>query len=221
MRDDRTERVTAFRAGVTRVLGLLIVVASVAPAAGCAFVFTDWLPADVARYQEYRAAERCAAGSTPEAWWEDCLREIELDIVDTVVDRGGRNSDYRATVDSERFQGDLGFGDPGPLLETLQVGDRAVGSIWRGDIVALTEDGVRQQTAGEPRNEPQMIAAGGAGLGVLAVLGLVFGATRLVAPRDPGPFTWRRSGKALFFTNLAATFGVGLPAVWLGLPGSW
>ncbi|MEV8312379.1 hypothetical protein AB0P36_35115 [Streptomyces flavidovirens] len=107
-----------------------------------------------------------------------------------MVDRGGRNSEYRATVDSERFQGELGFGDPGPLLETLQVGDKAVATVWRGDIVALTKDGVRQKTSDEPRGEPQMIAAGGAGLGLLAVLGLVFGTARLVAPRNPGTFTW-------------------------------
>ncbi|MEO3845974.1 hypothetical protein [Streptomyces sp. B22F1] len=209
--------VTAFRAGVTRVLGLLMIVVSVALAAGCVLAFTNWLPANVARYEEYRAAERCPADSTPDAWWEDCLREIDLTIVDTVV-RGGKGSEYRATVDSKRFHGRLDFGDPGPLLDTLQEGDKAVGTVWRGDIVALTKGRIRQKTSDEPRDEPQMIAAAGAGLGLLAVPGLVFGAARLVAPRRPGPFTWSRSGKRLFFTNLAATFGVGLPAVWLGVP---
>ncbi|MGW0563681.1 hypothetical protein ACWDZ4_24500 [Streptomyces sp. NPDC003016] len=210
--------VTAFRAGARRVLGLLMILVSVAPAAGCVLAFADWLPANVARYEEYRAAERCAADSTPDVWWEDCLRKVEFNIVDTVVDRGGRNSAYRATVDSERFQGELDFGDPGPLLETLQGGDKAVATVWRGDIVALAKDGVRQKTSDEPRDEPQMIAAGGAGLGLLTVLGLAFGAARLVAARNLGTFTWSGSGKRLFFTNLTATFGVGLPAVWLGIP---
>ncbi|MDJ1135406.1 hypothetical protein [Streptomyces iconiensis] len=199
-------------------MGLLVIVVSVVPAVGCALVFTDLLPAHVARYEEYRAAERCAVGSTPDAWWEDCLREVELNIVDTVVDRGGRSSEFRATVDSQRFQGELEFGDPGPLLEALQEGDKAVGTVWRGDVVALTKGGVRQKTSDEPRDEPQMFAAGGTGLGLLAVLGLVLGAARLLAPRRPGRFTWSGAGKGLFFTNLAATFGVGLPAVWLGIP---
>lgn len=176
--------VTAFRAGVTRVLGLLMIVVSVALAAGCVLAFTNWLPANVARYEEYRAAERCPADSTPDAWWEDCLREIDLTIVDTVV-RGGKGSEYRATVDSKRFHGRLDFGDPGPLLDTLQEGDKAVGTVWRGDIVALTKGRIRQKTSDEPRDEPQMIAAAGAGLGLLAVPGLVFGTPRRAAPPRP------------------------------------
>jgi hypothetical protein len=127
----------ACRAGARGILGLLMIVVSVAPGAGCVLAFADWLPANVTRYEQYRAAEPCAADSMPYVWWEDCLREIELNIVDTVVDRGGRNSAYLATVDSERFQGELDFGDPGPLLESLQVGDKAVATVWRGDIVAL------------------------------------------------------------------------------------
>lgn len=209
---------TAFRAGVTRVLGLLMIVVSLALAAGCVLVFTKWLPNDVARYDDYRATHRCPAGSTPTAWWEDCLREVELTVVDTVVKTGGKSTEYRATVDGKRFQGELAFGDPGPLLNTLQAGDRTVGTVWRGDIVALTKDGVRQKTSDEPRDEPQMIAAVGVGLGLLAVLGLVFGTVRLLAPRHPGRFTWKGSGKGLLVTSLVATFGVGLPAVWLGLP---
>ncbi|WP_282700500.1 hypothetical protein [Streptomyces sp. CC219B] len=191
---------------------------SLALAAGCVFVLTDWLPADLARYKEYRAAEHCPTGSTPDAWWEDCLREIELSVVDTVVEDRARNSEYRATVESDRVRGDVHIGDPGPLLDTLRAGDTVVGTAWRGDIVALTKDGVRQKSINEPRDEPQMIAAAGAGLGLLALLGLTFGTARLASPRNLGPLTWSGSGKKLFFTNLAATFGVGLPAVWIGIP---
>ncbi|MEV6553192.1 hypothetical protein AB0M57_31485 [Streptomyces sp. NPDC051597] len=209
---------TAFRAAVTRLLGLVMITVSLALAAGCVLTFTDWLPANVTRYKAYRGAERCPADSTPERWWEDCLREIELNIVDTVVHRGGKGSEYRATVDSKRFHGKLDFGDPGPLLDTLEEGDKAVGTVWRGDIVALTKGRIRQKTSDEPRDEPQMIAAVGAGLGLLTVPGLVIGAARLVAPRHSGPLAWGRSGKRLFFATLAVTFGVGLPAVWLGFP---
>ncbi|MYY84876.1 MULTISPECIES: hypothetical protein [unclassified Streptomyces] len=213
---------------MTRVLALLMIAVSLPLAAGSALVFTKWLPDDVARYEDYRASERCPSRLTPEAWWEDCLREVELTVVDTVVKSGGKSSEYTATVDGKRFHGErlhgkqfhgvLDFGDPGPLLRTLEAGDRAVGTVWRGDIVALTKDGVRQKTSDEPRDEPQMIAAAGAGLGLLAVLGLVFGTVRLLAPRHSGPFTWKGSGKGLLVTSVVATFGVGLPAVWLGLP---
>ncbi|AYG78389.1 Long-chain-fatty-acid--AMP ligase FadD26 [Streptomyces hundungensis] len=154
----------------------------------------------------------------PDTWREDCLGEIELDVVNTVVHDRGRNREYRAIVDSKRFHGKQDFGDPGPLLDTLQKGDKAVDSVWRGDIVALTKGTIRQKTSDEPPDKPQMIAAAGAGLGLLAVFSLAFGAARLATPRRPDPFTWRRSGKRLFLINLAATFGVGLPPVWLGVP---
>ncbi|MFI7316792.1 hypothetical protein [Streptomyces venezuelae] len=203
---------------MTRVLALLMIAVSLALAAGSVLVFTKWLPDNVARYEDYRATERCPSGTTPDAWWEDCLREVELTVVDTVVKSGGKSSEYTATVDGKRFHGELDFGDPGPLLRTLKAGDRAVGTVWRGDIVALTKDGVRQKTSHEPRDEPQMIAAAGAGLGLLAVLGLVFGTVRLLAPGHSGPFTWKGSGKGPVVTSVVATFGVGLPAVWLGLP---
>ncbi|MEW5659986.1 hypothetical protein [Streptomyces cinereoruber] len=209
---------TASRTVVPRLLGLLLVLVSVVPAAGCVLAFADWLPTGVARYEEYRTAERCAAAPAPGVWREDCLREVELDVVGTVVERRARNSDYQATVSGERFRGELDFGDPGPLLNTLRAGDRVVATVWRGDVVALAKDGLRQKTSEEPRDEPQMTAAGGTGLGLLALTGLAFGAVRLVAPRRLGPFTWRRSGRTLFFTNLGAAFGVGLVTVWTGLP---
>ncbi len=138
--------------------------------------------------------------------------------MDTVIEHRTRNSDYRAAVKSERFKGDLHFGSSGPLLEMLRAGDRAVATVWRGDIVALSQGGIRQGTSDEPRDEPQMTAAIGTELGLLALLGTVFGAARFAAPRDPGIFTWSRSGQVLFITNLVALFGVGLPALWLGIP---
>ncbi|MEU7020296.1 hypothetical protein ABZ990_06510 [Streptomyces sp. NPDC046203] len=209
---------TAVRAGMTRVGGLLLIVVSLVLAAGCALVFADRLPADVARYEAYRATERCAAGSEPDAWREDCLREVEFGVVGTVVERGGKTGKYRATVDSERFQGEVSFTGPRPLLDTLRPGDEVVGTVWRGDIVALAKDGVRQTTDEEPRDDPQMIAAIGAGLGLFAVLVLAFGAIRLVAPRRLGPFTWSESGQGLLYINTVVTLGVGLLAVWLGIP---
>ncbi|WP_228973204.1 hypothetical protein [Streptomyces sp. DH12] len=135
-----------------------------------------------------------------------------------MIEHRTRNSDYRAAVKSERFKGDLHFGSSGPLLEMLRAGDRAVATVWRGDIVALSQGGIRQGTSDEPRDEPQMTAAIGTELGLLALLGTVFGAARFAAPRDPGIFTWSRSGQVLFITNLVALFGVGLPALWLGIP---
>jgi hypothetical protein len=63
-----------------------------------------------------------------------------------------------------------------------------------------------------------MTAAMGVGLGLVAALAAAFGVMRLADPGDLGPFTWAASGKALLITIASATFGVGLPAVWIGTP---
>ncbi|WP_392873561.1 hypothetical protein [Streptomyces sp. LN499] len=61
-----------------------------------------------------------------------------------------------------------------------------------------------------------------AAIGVLAALvaaqAFAFGAVRLVRPRGYEPFTWNPYGKRLLITSVAACFGVGLPAVWIGIP---
>ncbi|MEV7859477.1 hypothetical protein AB0O86_11720 [Streptomyces hirsutus] len=63
-----------------------------------------------------------------------------------------------------------------------------------------------------------MNAAIGLLAGLVAAQALVFGAVRLVRPRDYEPYTWNPYGKRLLLTTIAVCFGVGLPAVWIGIP---
>ncbi|GAA4948990.1 hypothetical protein GCM10023238_14150 [Streptomyces heliomycini] len=112
----------------------------------------------------------------------------------------------------------MSFGDSGPLLERLESGDRVEAIAWRGDIVVLGKDGVRQNTSEAPRDELQMNAAVGVLAGLVAAQLFVFGAVRLAGPRDHEPFTWDPYGRRLLLTITAVCFGVGLPAVWTGIP---
>ncbi|WP_307835433.1 hypothetical protein [Streptomyces adelaidensis] len=192
---------------------------SLAPALACFYVFAVWMPSDMARYQDYRGAERCAAGTPAAQAWEDCLRTASFTVDSTKLKQGGNGGRYRATLSGAPFwNGTVGFGDPGPLLSGLRPGDRVTATVWRGDITVLSREDVRQSTSEEPRDEPQMTAAIGTFAGLLAALGLWFGVGRLVGPRDPTPFAWRGFGKPLLITSAAACATVGLLAVWSGIP---
>ncbi|WP_344324233.1 hypothetical protein [Streptomyces macrosporus] len=198
-------------------MGALLTVLSLVPAVACYFVFADWLPSDIKRYQDYVAADPCPAHAPAEEW-EDCLRTVSFTVKDTEV-KSGRSSSFVATLyGAPSWNGDVDFGDPGPLLEQLRPGDRVTGTVWRGDVVVISKGGVRQNSSDAPRDEPQMTAAIGTLTGLLAALGLGFGVVRLAGSRGHGLFTWRSFGKPLFFTMLITCFAVGFPALWLGLP---
>ncbi|MFI6872458.1 hypothetical protein ACIBL6_03345 [Streptomyces sp. NPDC050400] len=202
-------------AGRVRSTGVALILVSLVAAVLSALAFAVWLPHDRERYQAYGAAPSCQAHA-PRL---DCLSVWHLTVVDVVDKSSGKSSRYEATLkDGEAWRGEVDFGDPGPLLERLRKDDRVTATAWRGEIMALDKDGVRQNTSEAPRDELQMNAALGTGAALLAVQTLVFGAVRLARPRELAPFTWDRYGARLFFTILAVTFGVGLPAVWLGIP---
>ncbi|MFF2846711.1 hypothetical protein ACFVT5_10295 [Streptomyces sp. NPDC058001] len=181
-------------------------------------MFAVWLPADSREYRQYGGAESCAERLPVEAW-EDCLRTVSFTVDKTVVKDGGRNPVFEATVSGAPFwNGVVRFGDPGPLLTTLRPGDKVTGTVWRGDITVLSKGDLRQSSSDEPRDEPQMTAAIGTFAGLLAALGVGMGAVRTARPGGYEPFTWRSYGKPLLITIGITCVGVGLPAVWIGIP---
>ncbi|MFD1921644.1 hypothetical protein [Streptomyces beijiangensis] len=178
------------------------------------------MPSDRERYQDYRSAEQCPADATAQVRAEkDCLSTWHFTVVKAEIKNSGKTSTYKATLkDKDSWQGVVRFGDPGPLLKRLKPDDQVTATVWRREIVVLSKDGIRQNSSEAPRDELQMNAA----LGMLAVLlaaqAFVFGAVRLARPRHYQPFTWSPYGKWLLITIVSACFGVGLPAVWIGLP---
>ncbi|GGV70235.1 hypothetical protein GCM10010294_28160 [Streptomyces griseoloalbus] len=204
--------------GRTRFTGVLLILLSLISAAACHWVFGWWLPSDSERYQDYRAAEPCSSRAM-EQGRTDCLSTWHLTVEETVNRTAGKGSSYKATLtDQDSWRGTVSFGDPGPLLERLESGDRVEATAWRRDIVVLSKDGVRQNTSEAPRDELQMNAAIGVLAGLVAAQVFVFGTVRLVRPCDHEPFTWNPYGKRLLLTTTAICFGVGLPAVWIGIP---
>lgn len=204
--------------GRTRFTGVLLILLALISAVLCYIAFARWLPSDRDRYRDYVAAEPCPARATAQVR-KDCLSTWHFTVVKTVIKRGGKSSTYTATLkDGDSWRGLVDFGDPGPLLERLEQGDRVTATIWRRDIVVLSKDGVRQSTSDAPRDELQMNAAIGMLAAFFAAQTFAFGAVRLVSPRDYAPFAWDPYGRRLLFTSIAVCFGVGLPAVWIGIP---
>lgn len=205
---------TAIRA---RLWGVPLLVVSLAAAVGCGLLFARLLPYQTERYRDYAAAEPCPAGA-PAKEWEDCLRAVPFTVEDATVD-GPRGSRFTAVLSGAPFwNGRLSFGDQGPLVERLRRGDRVTGTVWRGDVVVLGRGDVRQSTSDEPRDDAQMTAAVGTFVGLLAALGLAFGARRLAGLGGRQPSAWRSFGRPLFVTTVIACFAVGFLALWLGLP---
>ncbi|MFG2680727.1 hypothetical protein [Streptomyces sp. NPDC048392] len=197
---------------------MLLILLSLASAAACCTVFAWWLPSDGKRYQDYRAAEPCSSreltrGDT------DCLSTWHLTVQKTVNRTAGKDSVHEATLRyRDSWRGTASFGGTGPLLERLGPGDRVTATAWRGEIVVVDMDGVRQDTLEMPRDELQGNAAVGVLAGLLAAQGLVFGAVRAVRASDHEPYTWEPYGRRLLLTTVTVCLGVGIPAVWTGVP---
>ncbi|WP_438303211.1 hypothetical protein ACSHXN_14480 [Streptomyces sp. HUAS TT11] len=198
-------------------MGVLLILSSLIPAVLSYLVFATWLPSDRERYRDYQAAEPCPAHATAQAA-RGCLSTWHFTVV-TTVDKSGKPSKYEATLKgADSWRGVVRFGNPGPLLERLKPGDRVTATVWHRDIVVLSKDGVRQNSSEAPRDELQMNAAVGMLAALVAVEAFVFGSVRLVRPRDYEPFTWNPYGAQLLIISAVACFGVGLPAVWIGIP---
>ncbi len=203
--------------GGTRFTGVVLILMSSTLAVLGYLAFTAWLPSNGEQLQGYRAAGPCPAQATAQVQ-EDCLSTWQITVVKT-EETGTRFHYYKATLKSEgSWRGVVDFDDRKPLFERLEPGDQVTATLWRRHIVGLSKDGVEQNSTAVPRDELQMNAALGMLAGLLAAQMLVFGAVRLVRPRSYEPFTWDPYGARILLTIFGTCFGVGLLALWVGIP---
>jgi hypothetical protein len=118
----------------------------------------------------YEAAPRCpAAPATPaECRW---TQEFTVSYVHDVRSyQTGDRSAVLTTASGARWK--TGFGQSGPVLNQLDVGDRVTGTIWRGRLTEITADGARQETGRAPAdgNGPDILALVLASSGLLVIV---------------------------------------------------
>jgi hypothetical protein len=150
---------------------------------------------------------------------EDCLRTWHATVVKTMINNLGRSRNYEVTLEDDgSWRGIVGFEDPEPLFERLATGDRVTATSWRRDIVVLGTGGIEQNTDDAPRDSLQLNAALGTLAGLFAAQAFVFGAVRVVRPSSSRPFTWNPYGGWMPATDPVAGIGVGITAMWMGIP---
>ncbi|MGW5495784.1 hypothetical protein [Streptomyces olivaceoviridis] len=205
-----------------RLVGVALVVLSLTGAVLSYLTFTVWVPGRQERYEHYRAAEPCPAqAAAQEVAAQDCLVTWHFTVTKAESTFTGKVTVYEATLrdkGGDSRQRTVRFGDSGPLFDKLRRGDEVTATGWRGAIVVLSKDGVRQNTSDAPRDEHPGNVALGVLLALLAAQSLVFGAVRLARPTAYAPLVWEPYGRWLVFTDICVGVGVGAASVWLHIP---
>ncbi|MET9608879.1 hypothetical protein ABZZ17_28095 [Streptomyces sp. NPDC006512] len=203
--------VPARRSAGDRLLGAALIALSLVPALACFFLAAEMLPSDVSRYEAYAATGPCPG--------EDCLRTVSFTVESVVSKDSGKSTVYDVIVHGTPFgRGLVPFGGGGPLVKQLRPGDRVTGTVWRGDVMALSRDGIRESSADEPRDEAQMTAGVATFAGLLAALGLVLGTVRLAGGDRHGHLGWRPFVKPMLIGTGITCGGVAFLALALGVP---
>ncbi|MFJ3201650.1 hypothetical protein [Streptomyces sp. NPDC086989] len=136
-----------------------------------------------------------------------------------MVERNGRGGRFEAVLSGgPAGNGTVRFGDPGPVLARLTAGEQVTGVVWRGTVMALVKDGLRQGSAAEPRDEAQITAGLGTFAGLLAALGPCFAVAYAAGLGGRRPWTWRALGKPLVIGSAVTCADVAIPAFVIGLP---
>lgn len=137
---------------------------------GGVWLLVAGLPQAMAEEHDFKAATPCPASVI--ASRADCLRAAWF-TVDDVRIRKGRGSSYSALLSGPLdWSGRIDFEGEEPLLRRLHPGDLVMGTVWRGDIVAVSALGTGQRTSAHPVGGPLYAAGFGIALVTAGGLGL-------------------------------------------------
>ncbi|MEU7033558.1 hypothetical protein ABZ958_07735 [Streptomyces sp. NPDC046237] len=126
-----------------------------------------WLPHAVAEERAFRSASACRGAPA-----EDCLYASWFTVESVHAQRGKQPGGWVRVSGHEEGAGRVEFSGLGEFLEGVRPGDRVVGTIWRGEVVVLSEGAAAQRTVSHPVGDPLFAA----GFGILLVMGGGIGA---------------------------------------------
>ncbi|OLT28775.1 hypothetical protein BJF83_14160 [Nocardiopsis sp. CNR-923] len=171
------------RNGFTSLLTLLFGLGIVAlPTLAVAAIAPD----GTADLEDYRAAGPC---SSAPAGPSDCLWTVELTVSDVHLDdRGTRSPSYTTVLtDARGGTWESSYGDRGPVVHRLDVGDRVTGTVWRGELTEIAFEDRTQATRDAPADLRTRVLIGAL---VSVPSGLLLAATslwRLARLHEPEP----------------------------------
>ncbi|MEV2277633.1 hypothetical protein AB0I72_18805 [Nocardiopsis sp. NPDC049922] len=171
------------RNGLTSFLTLLLGLGIVAlPTLAVAAVAPD----GTVDLEAYRAAEPCPSAPTGPS---DCLWAEEFTVTDVHLDDRGTRSPSYTTVLTDASGGtwESSYGDRGPVVHRLDVGDRVTGTVWRGELTEIAFGDEIQESRDAPADMRTRVLIGAL---VTVPTGLLLAATglwRLARLHEPEP----------------------------------
>ncbi|MBQ0827146.1 hypothetical protein [Streptomyces tagetis] len=107
--------------------------------------------------RDFENARPCpTAGPAP----ADCLRPVLATVRGTVIRDEGRNQQYHLLLRGDRdVPAELEMYGADPVLSGLREGDWVTLTVWRDHTVAVTHEGVTQESADTPVGEPESATA--------------------------------------------------------------
>ncbi|MQA98493.1 MAG: hypothetical protein GEV11_29310 [Streptosporangiales bacterium] len=182
--------------------------------AGAVAALVAELPDGYHDLRVYESASLCPTGSAELA---DCRWTKPFTVTDVDPNPPGRSEPpYTVLKEADGDTYKVTYGDPGPVLITLEPGDRLKGTIWRGRLTEISAGGASQRTSDAPAD---MRARGGVLAMILLPSGLVLtiaSAWRLLRRRaSPGLTPGQRATFSLSLGLLMTGLLSPIPATWL------
>ncbi|MGW1535698.1 hypothetical protein [Streptomyces aureus] len=115
------------------------------------------VPERVATEAAFRHARPCAADLVESGTGMSCLRTVRGTVLSAGIAKSGRTKVFRVRlrppVPAPADQS-MDLDAHGDLSELIRPGERVNVTTWRGDVVAVSQDGVREQLPGLPDEAP-------------------------------------------------------------------
>ncbi|MGA5702790.1 hypothetical protein [Peterkaempfera bronchialis] len=179
-RRDADPRRVRRRARWHRVWGVCALAAGALVSAFAVTVFAG-VPETAAVERAFLAAVPCPAAADDGV--ADCLRTVQATVTGTQIRRGRGSRYFVELLGPAPASGRLDMGSADPLVRSLRPGDRVEVTVWRDFAVAVARDGVAQEAADTPVNQPEFDTAVATAALAVGVYGCVAGGWALLRAR--------------------------------------
>lgn len=184
------------------------------------------LPQAVAEEADFRAAAPCPPATTTQ--WTDCVQAAWFTVEDVELRKGRGATSSVMLAGPPAWSGRADFESENPLLRRLLPGEQVAGTVWRGEIVAVSAQRRSQRTSAHPVGDSLLVAGLGVALALAGGLGLYAARWWIRRPHDcvhrtPSPLAvagWTAGGLGSYSIVLMLVLRAHDAPLWL-LAGLW